>query len=169
MSGVAPVGIFPLPNPDNYKDNPVAMYAFVLLLYADSYRQASMNKMDELEVLQGEQKEANDMIGSFNQKLSEIEKAGGRGGVTRQMTATEKAWCDKNGISVPGYPDLNADQWNSVIKDTQKVVDAKSTEIQSTMNIIKEATGQYSSFMQGTSTNVTASNQMLNSIAKNIA
>ncbi|UYH52893.1 hypothetical protein [Lawsonia intracellularis] len=168
MSGVAPVGVFPLPNPDNYKDNPVAMYAFVLLLYADSYRQASMNKMDELEVLQGEQKEANDMIGSFNQKLSEVEKAGG-GGVTRPMTAAEKAWCDKNGINVPGYPNLNAEKWTAVIKDTQKVVDTKSTDIQSTMNIIKEATGQYSSFMQGTSTNVTASNQMLNSIAKNIA
>lgn len=167
MSGVAPVGVFPLPNPDTYKDNPVAMYAFVLLLYADSYRQASMNKMDELEKLQVEQKEANDMIGAFNQKLSELEKAGGSG--TRQMTAAEKSWCDKNGINVSGYPNLNADQWTAVIKDTQKVVDGKSTEIQSTMNIIKEATGQYSSFMQGTSTNVTAANQMLNSIAKNMA
>lgn len=168
MSGIAPVGIFPLPNPDNYKDNPVAMYAFVLLLYADSYRQTSMNKMDELEKLQVEQKEANDMIGAFNQKLSEIEKSGG-GGVTRPMTATEKAWCDKNGINVPNYPNLNAEAWTNVIKDTQKVVDGKSTDIQATMNIIKEATGQYSSFMQGTSTNVTAANQMLNSIAKNIA
>lgn len=167
MSGVSSVGVFPLPNPDNYKDNPVAMYAFVLLLYADSYRQASMDKMDELEKLQDEQKEANDMIGSFNQKLSEVEKAGG-GSATSQMTPTEKAWCDKNGISVPGYPNLNAENWTAVIKDTQKVVDTKSTDIQSTMNIIKEATGQYSSFMQGTSTNVTASNQMLNSIAKNI-
>lgn len=166
MGGVATVGVFPLPNPKDYEDNPVAMYAFLLLLYADSYRQASMNKMDDLEKLQDEQKEANTMIQSFNDKLGKIDQAGGTG--TQPMTAVEKAWCDKNGVTTAGYPNLNAEAWTNTIKDAQKVVDQKSTDIQNTMNIIKEATGQYSSFMQGASTNVTASNQMMNSLAKNV-
>lgn len=162
-------GVGPIFNPPDPKDleNPVIKYAMLLLQVARNYNATATNQMDDLGILQGQQQEANKMLEGFNSEVTKLEQAGGSG--TIYMSPAEKAWCDANGVATPGHPWLNLDQWSQVAKDTQSVVDKKGTEIQQLMNLIKEAVGQYSSFLQGSSTNTTASNQMLNSLAKNMA
>ncbi|MBR6683983.1 MAG: hypothetical protein IKL38_06545 [Firmicutes bacterium] len=141
------------------------MYAAMQLEMSETVKEQSLTKMDQIAILQEEQKLIVSYLNIARQCQSEAKSSDAPtempGDMAAYMTENELVYDTTGGDLLMTY-----DEWDTAITSLDTHLTKIGASVQREMILLQDYIGQYNSYMQGTNTQTSNTNQTLTSLAK---
>lgn len=141
------------------------MYAQLQMQMAAGAKDKAMSMMGEIQDAQKEQQEVSALLNQAREAQLTADNDDKCTAMSKEMIA----YMDKNGLAYDkaGKDHLHdKDEWNSVIASLEGKLESIGTDTQQKMVFIQDYMGQYNSYLQGASSQLTSGNETLKALAR---
>lgn len=141
------------------------MFAKLQMAQAETANQQALEKMDEIQKIQDEQKLIAQFLNTARQCRAEAKDTE----TATEMPADIADYMDENGLVYDTTGNdllMTAEEWDVAITSLETRLEELGAETQQEMVYLQDFMGQYNSYLQGANTQISNSNQTLTSLAR---
>lgn len=142
------------------------MYAKLQLEMADISKQQALDRMENVQELQNEQKTCAQYLNEARKLQAEaVNASGGQTEMPGEMADymdSKRLEYDETGNDLW----MSSDEWDMAVTSLEGYLEEVGLEVQMEMVSIQDFMGQYNSYLQGSNSQVLSSNQSLTSLAR---